>query len=525
MGTHPIFESDFDCLTDRFVDFSNRIIMSASGPNIQLELRLAEMARMNEEIRRRHLEVEADKRRAQRTGGMVTRDQSITMATAMPTDFDATREDGFKDGLDSRPLPADPYGKDRVPRDKRGKPQDKITSKNSKKKQTIDEARQRGMADQEFWRQEQARADAARIKRAQGRDGTWRREWDREKNHTDERDSFSRSRGGGDKSRDKFRRGDGRGDQMSRRHDSGGPPSGGRYGGGRGGGARHQDSHGMSSRDGGGSGGRMNRKEFRNDREPRNRRGSGDDYHRFGGGSQQRGMNSRYSKPNNRKPNNIPDRPERESSESELDLKPSRDVEIKSEDSLREYSSDEGPSRRRRKDGSRNEDEPEDEDEQEIELPPSIESSRESSSSSHEDDYEEKDEIDTEILEALQAQEKAEAHQEDQEEESVAVEESSEKDVKAEETCEVEETKTEADNEVLPVKEEKTEAKEIEKIEETVEKTEEVKEESTNESKIEEDEKTPQTTEGEKTEGVIKSEEVLQTPEEKAEEKNEHSST
>ena len=44
----------------------------ASGPNIQLELRLAEMARMNEEIRRRHQEVEADKRRAQRDGGMVT---------------------------------------------------------------------------------------------------------------------------------------------------------------------------------------------------------------------------------------------------------------------------------------------------------------------------------------------------------------------------------------------------------------------------------------------------------------------
>ena len=63
-------------------------------------------------------------------------------------------------------------------------------------------------------------------------------------------------------------------------------------------------------------------------------------------------------------------------------MKPSRDVEIKSEDSLREYSSDEGPSRRRRQEGSRNEDEPEDEDEQEIELPPSIESSRESSSSS-----------------------------------------------------------------------------------------------------------------------------------------------
>ena len=101
---------------------------------------------------------------------------------------------------------------------------------------------------------------------------------------------------------------------MSRRHDSGGgPPSGGRYGGGRGGGGgRHQqDSHGMS-RDGGG-GGRMNRKnEFRNDREPRNRRGSGDDYHRFG--SSQRGMNSRYSKPSNRKPNNVPDRPEVSSS-------------------------------------------------------------------------------------------------------------------------------------------------------------------------------------------------------------------
>lgn len=103
---------------------------------------------------------------------------------------------------------------------------------------------------------------------------------------------------------------------MSRRHDSGGgPPSGGRYGGGRGGGGggRHQESHGLSrdsglARDSGG--GRMNRKEFRNDREPRNRRGSGDDYHRFGGGSQQRGMNSRYPKPNNRKPNNIPDRPE-----------------------------------------------------------------------------------------------------------------------------------------------------------------------------------------------------------------------
>ena len=54
---------------------------------------------MNENIRRRHKEVEADKQRAQRTGGMVTRDQSITMATAMPTDFDTSREDGFKVGL------------------------------------------------------------------------------------------------------------------------------------------------------------------------------------------------------------------------------------------------------------------------------------------------------------------------------------------------------------------------------------------------------------------------------------------
>ena len=99
---------------------------------------------MNEEIRRRHLEVEADKRRAQRDGLMVSRDQSITMATVMPTDFDTSREDGFKDGLDSRPLPADPYGKDRVPREKRGKPQDKMNKANNKKRQqTIDEARQR----------------------------------------------------------------------------------------------------------------------------------------------------------------------------------------------------------------------------------------------------------------------------------------------------------------------------------------------------------------------------------------------
>lgn len=122
--------------------------MASSGPNIQLELRLAEMARMNEEIRRRHLEVEADKRRAQREGQMVTAAQSITMQTQMPTDYDGSREDGFKDGLDSRPLPADPYGKDRVPRDKRGKPGDVKLKKKEKRdpggrQQTIDEARQR----------------------------------------------------------------------------------------------------------------------------------------------------------------------------------------------------------------------------------------------------------------------------------------------------------------------------------------------------------------------------------------------
>ena len=123
--------------------------MASQGPNIQLELRLAEMARMNEEIRRRHLEVEADKRRAERDGQMVTPAQSITMQTQMPVDYDGSREDGFKDGLDSRPLPADPYGKDRVPRDKRGKPGDQKLKKKEKRgtdagrQQTIDEARQR----------------------------------------------------------------------------------------------------------------------------------------------------------------------------------------------------------------------------------------------------------------------------------------------------------------------------------------------------------------------------------------------
>ena len=112
-----------------------------------LVVSMSSLYRMNEEIRRRHNEVEADKRRAQRDGLMVSRDQSITMATVMPTDFDTSREDGFKDGLDSRPLPADPYGKDRVPREKRGKPQDKINTKqankNRNRQQTIDEARQR----------------------------------------------------------------------------------------------------------------------------------------------------------------------------------------------------------------------------------------------------------------------------------------------------------------------------------------------------------------------------------------------
>ena len=65
------------------------------------------------------------------------------MQTQMPTDYDGSREDGFKDGLDSRPLPADPYGKDRVPRDKRGKPGDQKLKKKEKTRQTIDEARQR----------------------------------------------------------------------------------------------------------------------------------------------------------------------------------------------------------------------------------------------------------------------------------------------------------------------------------------------------------------------------------------------
>ena len=97
------------------------------------------------------MEVEADKQRAKRSGNMVSSAQSITMQTQMPADYDGSREDGFKDGLDSRPLPADPYGKDRVPRDKRGKPGDMKLKKKGRDKgvygnmpqQSIDEARQR----------------------------------------------------------------------------------------------------------------------------------------------------------------------------------------------------------------------------------------------------------------------------------------------------------------------------------------------------------------------------------------------
>ena len=277
---------------------------------------------MNEEIRRRHSEVEADKRRAQRTGGMVSRDQSITMATAMPNDFDATREDGFKDGLDSRPLPADPYGKDRVPRDKRGKPQDKNINKKNYKKPTIDEARQRvsvlrndrlltetyasiqGMADQEFWRQEQARADAARIKRAQGRDGTWviqilfvvftfiiliqRREWDREKNHGDERENSYRSRGDKGGSRDKggYGRGGSQG-SSGRRHET---AVGGRYGNRRG--ENRRKNHSGS--------GLFDRGEPRSERGEfpiRNRRAGAEneDFQRFQSGNSERKSGNRYN--------------------------------------------------------------------------------------------------------------------------------------------------------------------------------------------------------------------------------------
>jgi len=160
---------------------------------------------MNEEIKRRHMEVEADKQRAKRSGNMVSSAQSITMQTQMPADYDGSREDGFKDGLDSRPLPADPYGKDRVPRDKRGKPGDMKLKKKGRDKgvygnmpqQSIDEARQRGIGDSEFWRSEQAKCDVARIQRARGRDGTWKREWDREKHPDEERaNNYSKSSGG-----------------------------------------------------------------------------------------------------------------------------------------------------------------------------------------------------------------------------------------------------------------------------------------------------------------------------------------
>ncbi|CBY23844.1 unnamed protein product [Oikopleura dioica] len=195
--------------------------MASGGPNIQLELRLAEMARMNEEIKRRHMEVEADKQRAKRSGNMVSSAQSITMQTQMPADYDGSREDGFKDGLDSRPLPADPYGKDRVPRDKRGKPGDMKLKKKGRDKvvygnmpqQSIDEARQRGIGDSEFWRSEQAKCDVARIQRARGRDGTWKREWDREKHPDEERANNYSKNSGGRRSNEKMGRQDRNSDQ------------------------------------------------------------------------------------------------------------------------------------------------------------------------------------------------------------------------------------------------------------------------------------------------------------------------
>lgn len=374
--------------------------MSASGPNIQLELRLAEMARMNEEIRRRHSEVEADKRRAQRTGGMVSRDQSITMATAMPNDFDATREDGFKDGLDSRPLPADPYGKDRVPRDKRGKPQDKNINKKNYKKPTIDEARQRGMADQEFWRQEQARADAARIKRAQGRDGTWRREWDREKNHGDERENSYRSRGDKGGSRDKggYGRGGSQG-SSGRRHET---AVGGRYGNRRG--ENRRKNHSGS--------GLFDRGEPRSERGEfpiRNRRAGAEneDFQRFQSGNPERKSGNRYNdrkKRQNERKNRVRDdgsMPIEKEKDSTSDIIGREDLES---DDLKEYSSPEESGSldlRRRSIGSDqgSDSEPVGSDgDNQIELPPSIESSPNSDC----DDYN-KDQIDTEIIEALKA--------------------------------------------------------------------------------------------------------------------------
>jgi len=383
MGTHPIFESDFDCLT--VVSNSNSKMSASSGPNIQLELRLAEMARMNEEIRRRHLEVEADKRRAQREGTMVSRDQSITMATVMPTDFDTSREDGFKDGLDSRPLPADPYGKDRVPRDKRGKPQDKMNKQaNKKRQQTIDEARQRGMNDQDYWRQEQARADAARIKRAQGRDGTWRREWDREKNHSDERNDMSGFRSKRDK---QYNRRSGDKDQMSRGQ------------GGQGGGARYQRDRNRRNKQfdqgppQGGQGGRVRRQS----NEDYQRRDYGDQSRQQQQQQQQRGQrySARKNKQNDRKSN----RTSRSSPPPNHRPKSGELEREKSSDELNEYSSDEARLRRRSSGSETDSDmmgpkvpdnlgeEVDDYEaaEHDIELPPSIESNQ-SRSSDDEDD-------------------------------------------------------------------------------------------------------------------------------------------
>lgn len=186
------------------------------------------------------MEVEADKQRAKRSGNMVSSAQSITMQTQMPADYDGSREDGFKDGLDSRPLPADPYGKDRVPRDKRGKPGDMKLKKKGRDKvvygnmpqQSIDEARQRGIGDSEFWRSEQAKCDVARIQRARGRDGTWKREWDREKHPDEERaNNYSKNSGGRrsnekmgrqDRNSDRFNNSRGRNDRGDRQNrDSG----------------------------------------------------------------------------------------------------------------------------------------------------------------------------------------------------------------------------------------------------------------------------------------------------------------
>jgi len=372
--------------------------MSASGPNIQLELRLAEMARMNEEIRRRHNEVEADKRRAQRDGLMVSRDQSITMATVMPTDFDTSREDGFKDGLDSRPLPADPYGKDRVPREKRGKPQDKMNTKQankSRRQQTIDEARQRGMNDQDYWRQEQARADAARIKRAQGRDGTWRREWDREKNHSDERSNEMNSGGFRSKRDKQFRRS---GDKDLSRQG----------GGSRGGYSGSQQQGGQR-----GQGGERRRNKRQDYHDQRVRRQSNEnDYQTRRSEGSMKDKPTRYTD-RKKKQSDRKDR-RNQGRDSEPMIRPKSPDKGSSDDDahlmneLNEYSSDEGGAgrMRRRSSGSESNQSRESDHElmgpkvpdnlmdHDIELPPSIESNQsEQSQSDEEDDIDIRDQL------------------------------------------------------------------------------------------------------------------------------------